>query len=135
MPPATRVGRIVTDGDTTIAYLREQVRAFVHERDWEQFHNPKDLAGAIAIEAAELMEVFLWMSGAQAAEAACQPGTRRRIEEELADVLILCLSLANRLDLDLAGVFLAKLRANAEKYPAAQARGSAAKYTAYRQQD
>jgi NTP pyrophosphatase (non-canonical NTP hydrolase) len=122
----------VSDADTTVGDLRNRVRAFVADRDWEQFHNAKDLAGAIAIEAAELMELFLWMTPTQVVEVSVQMETRRRIEEELADVLILCLSLANRLDIDVTAALLAKLRANAEKYPEDQARGSAAKYTAYR---
>jgi NTP pyrophosphatase (non-canonical NTP hydrolase) len=120
------------DDQTTLRDLREQVRAFVRERDWEQFHSAKELATAIAIEAAELMEPLLWLRPEEAAQALAQPETRRRVEEELADVLILCLSLANALELDVAQTVATKLRANAEKYPAALARGSARKYTHYR---
>ncbi|HWE63946.1 MAG TPA: MazG-like family protein [Chloroflexota bacterium] len=119
------------DTDTTLQDLREQVRTFVREREWEQFHSVKELATAIAIEAAELMEPLLWMAPGEAEQALQQPATRRQVEEELADVLILCMSLANKLDSDLSAVVAAKLRANAAKYPADQARGSARKYTHY----
>ena len=119
------------DAESTLHDLREHVRHFVRERDWEQFHNPKDLAAAIAIEAAELMEVFLWMSPGEVDEALQQTETRQRVREELADVLILCLSLANRLEIDVADAVIGKLQTNAEKYPAVIVRGNAKKYTQY----
>lgn len=121
----------MTDSGTTLRDLREQVRAFVRERDWEQFHSAKELAAAIAIEAAELMEPLLWMRPEEAEQALEQPATRRQVEDELADVLILCMSLANALDVDVARIMTAKLQTNAEKYPAAVVRGSARKYTHY----
>ena len=120
------------DAEITLHDLRLRVGQFVRERDWEQFHSPKDLAAAIAIEAAELQEIFLWMGAEEAAAAIAQPETLQRTREELADVLILCLSLANRLQIEVGDVVIEKLRANAEKYPAERARGSARKYTAYR---
>jgi NTP pyrophosphatase (non-canonical NTP hydrolase) len=119
------------DDDTTILSLRQRIDAFVAERDWGQFHNAKDLAAAIAIEAAELMELFLWKTPREVADASRQPATRQRIEEELADVLILCLSLANRLEIDLSAAVLSKVAANGVKYPAARVRGRADKYTSY----
>lgn len=119
------------DQATTVLDLRERVRAFVRERDWEQFHNPKDLAAAIAIEAAELMEPFLWQGPDEAERTAMEAPDRQRVVDELADVLILCLSMANRLDLDLATAIASKLEANAARYPAHLARGSARKYTHY----
>lgn len=119
------------DDETTLHNLREQVRAFARERDWEQFHTVKELATAIAIEAAELMEPLLWMTPQDAEQALARSSTRRQVEEELADVLILSLSMANRLNLDVAQIVGAKLRANAAKYPAALVRGSARKYTYY----
>jgi dCTP diphosphatase len=121
----------MNDSDSTIVTLRDHIRAFVRERDWEQFHNPKDLAGAIAIEAAELMELFLWKTPGEVLQARQDTGARQRIEEELADVLILCFSLANQLEIDVTTTLLAKLAINAAKYPAERARGNAAKYTAY----
>jgi dCTP diphosphatase len=121
----------MSDGDSTVLSLRHQVEAFVSERDWQQYHNAKDLAGAIAIEAAELMELFLWKSPEEVEGVILNSALGHRIEEELADVLILSLSLANRLNIDVAAVIEAKLVINATKYPADLARGRAEKYTHY----
>ena len=121
----------MVDADTTILTLRERVEAFVQARDWEQFHNAKDLAGAIAIEAAELMELFLWKTPSEVASVVQDADARHRIAEELSDVLILCLSLANRLDIDVATAVSGKVQANEAKYPADLARGKANKYTSY----
>ena len=121
----------MTDAETTILHLRERIEMFVHERDWAQFHNPKDLAAAIAIEAGELMELFLWKSAAEVAAAVTQPDHERRLREELADIVILCCCLANRLDIDLSTAVHAKVDANAAKYPAHLSRGRADKYTRY----
>lgn len=119
------------DADITLLSLRRRVVAFVRERDWEQFHNAKDLAAAIAIEAAEMMELFLWKTPEQVDAVGRQPLSRQRLEEELADVLILCLSLANRLEVDVSDAVSRKMAANAAKYPADLARGRADKYTSY----
>jgi dCTP diphosphatase len=121
----------MSDADTTIIDLRIQVESFVHARDWETFHNPKDLASAIAIEAAELMDIFLWKGPEEVDEAVVHTDSRNNIEEELADVVILCLSLANRLEIDVADAVTAKLTSNERKYPAEQVRGRANKYTEY----
>ncbi len=120
-----------TDGDTTILALRERVSAFVRERDWEQFHQPKDLAAAIAIEAGELLERFLWRTPAEVEAVARRPEARGPIADELADVVIYCLSLANRLELDVTTAVGAKLAANEARYPARLVRGRADKYTHY----
>jgi NTP pyrophosphatase (non-canonical NTP hydrolase) len=119
-----------TDSDTTIRQLRDQVAAFARERDWEQFHTPKDLAVGLSIEAAELLELFLWKSPPEVEELTQQPDARQRVAEELADILIFSLNLTNRLDLDLAAAVHAKLAANAAKYPVEKAKGSSKKYTA-----
>jgi NTP pyrophosphatase (non-canonical NTP hydrolase) len=121
----------MNDAETTLLHLRECVGAFVRERDWEQFHNAKDLAAAIAIEGAELLELFLWQTPSEVEEGAGRAEMRRRIAEEMADVVILCLSLANRLDMDVADAVGTKIEANAAKYPAHLARGKADKYTHY----
>jgi len=121
----------MVDADTTILTLRERVEAFVQARDWEQFHNAKDLASAIAIEAAEIMELFLWKTPSEVELVAQDADARHRIAEELADVLILCLSLANRLDIDIAAAVSSKVQANEAKYPADVVRGKADKYTSY----
>jgi len=107
--------------------LREALRAFAAERDWEQFHSPKNLAMSVMIEAAELGEHFQWRQTGEAAEL--PPGERDRIALEMADVLLYLVRLADRLDIDLAAAAWRKLALNAERYPAELARGSAAKYT------
>jgi len=100
--------------------LQEALIAFRNERDWEQFHNPKDLALALSIEAAELNELFLWKKAEQA-----DPD---KIKEELADVLAYAILLAEKYDLDINEIVLAKIRKNGEKYPVHKAKGSATKY-------
>lgn len=105
------------------------VRAFRDAREWSQFHTPKNLAAALAIEAAELQECFLWKTDAEVeAEMAAGP-KRDAVAEEVADVLMFALLLADRLGLDVGQVIAAKLAANERKYPVALARGSARKYT------
>lgn len=105
------------------------VRAFRDAREWSQFHTPKNLAAALAIEAAELQECFLWKTDGEV-EAEITAGPRRQaVAEELADVLMFALLLADRLGLDVGQVITAKLAANERKYPVALARGSARKYT------
>ncbi|HEX6509480.1 MAG TPA: MazG-like family protein [Chloroflexota bacterium] len=119
------------DSDMTLLALRRRIRAFVQAREWESFHNPKDLAAAIAIEAAELMELFLWKDPQEVDQAVGQQESRGRIEEELADIVILCLSLANRLEIDVADAVTAKVASNEVRYPTELARGKAHKYTHY----
>ena len=102
----------------------EQVLAFRDERDWKQYHTPKDLAISLSLEAAELLEVFQW-SGA---DLECRERLPE-LREELADVVMYAVLLADRLGLDLDEIVLEKLRRNAEKYPAEKARGRKEKYT------
>jgi NTP pyrophosphatase (non-canonical NTP hydrolase) len=101
-----------------------QARAFRDERDWAQFHNPKDLALSISLEASELLECFQW-SGADLDV----PDKRERMAEELADVMIYCALFADAAGIDAVEAMARKLEANARKYPVGKARGSAAKYT------
>ncbi|MGA2018143.1 MAG: nucleotide pyrophosphohydrolase [Opitutaceae bacterium] len=117
------------DSATTLAELKERVLAFARERDWEQFHSPKNLSMALAAEAGELMEHFLWASPEESREVALQPQKRARIGEELADVVIYALEFANATGLDIAANIEAKMQANARKYPIDKARGRSAKYT------
>ena len=98
--------------------------AFRDERDWKQYHTPKDLAISLSLEAAELLEVFQW-SGA---DLECRERLPE-LREELADVVMYAVLLADRLGLDLDEIVLEKLRRNAEKYPAEKARGRKEKYT------
>jgi dCTP diphosphatase len=119
----------LSDSATTLAELKERVLAFARERDWEQFHAPKNLSMALAAEAAELMEHFLWASPEQSRAVAADPAKRARIAEELADVVIYALEFANATGLDVAANIEAKMASNARKYPVEKARGRSAKYT------
>jgi dCTP diphosphatase len=111
------------DSTTTVADLRDAVRQFVDERDWRQFHTPKNLAMSLAIEAAELMEHFQWLTPEQSRAVAGDAGKLHDVGEELADVLCYALALANELQLDVADCIRRKLVRNAEKYPADEFRG------------
>ncbi len=109
--------------------LRQRQRAFVAERDWEQFHSPKNLAMALSVEAAELAELFQWLTEEQS--AAMDEALRRRAAEELADVLWFLVRMADRLDVDLLAASEAKLAQNERKYPAGRVRGQSRKYDEY----
>lgn len=111
------------DEETAIGSLREVVRGFVEERDWRQFHTPKNISMAMAIECAELMEHFQWIDGDQSRGVANEPEKLRAVEEELADVLCYVLALANELDIDLATALDMKMVKNRLKYPAEEYRG------------
>jgi len=111
------------DETTTVAELRAVMAAFVAERAWEKFHQPKNLAMSLAIEAAELMEEFQWLDVAESAQVAADPAKREAISDEMADVLAYLFSLANRLEIDLATAFLRKTEKTRRKYPAAEYRG------------
>ncbi len=119
----------MTDSSTTLAEVKGRVMAFARERDWEQFHAPKNLAMALAAEAGELMEHFLWCSPAESAAIARDPAKRGKIADELADVVIYALEFANATGLDVASAIEAKMAANAQKYPVEKAKGRADKYT------
>ena len=118
----------LTDSTACLAELKNRILAFARERDWEQFHAPKNLSMALAAEAAELMEHFLWASPEKSREIACDPAKRQMIAEELADVVIYALEFANSTCLDVAGAIEDKMAANARKYPVEKARGRADKY-------
>src|ERR1041384_2270225 len=119
----------MTDSSTTLAELKARVLAFARERDWEQFHAPKNLSMALAGEAAELMEHFLWAPPGASRPVVSDPDKRQKISEELADVVIYALEFANVTGLDVAAAIEAKMAANAKKYPVEKARGRADKYT------
>jgi dCTP diphosphatase len=109
--------------------LRDALREFAAARDWDQFHSPKNLAMALAGEAGELLEVFQWRS--QAASYALDARALSQAQEELADILIYLVRLADKLDVDLLVAATDKIAANGRKYPADRVRGSARKYTDY----
>ena len=111
------------DHVTTLNDLKQWLRAFVEERDWGQFHAPKNLSMSLAIEAAELMEHFQWESVEASREVATDAARLAEVGEELADVLCYAISLANALDLDIATIVRDKMAKNALKYPADRFRG------------
>lgn len=113
---------------SSIGDLINEIVKFRDERDWRQFHTPKDLAAAIAIESAELQERFLWKSESDITADLADPVKRDKVVEELADILIYALLLADRLDVPVDQAILTKLAANALKYPVAASRGNAKKY-------
>lgn len=114
-----------TDSNTNIRYLITQVREFVEERDWEKYLNPKDLAESICIEAAELLQLFQWTKPEESQQFKSKPSKVQRIKEELADVVIYCLSMANTLNIDLTTAILEKIEHNKKKYPPKQDKGKA----------
>lgn len=108
------------------------LRAFRDDRDWKQFHYPKDLAAAIAIEAGELQELFLWKTNDEVAADLATPSRRQAVVDEVADVLICTLLLADCLGIDIDEAVRHKTAANAKKYPVSKAKGTARKYTELR---
>jgi NTP pyrophosphatase (non-canonical NTP hydrolase) len=106
--------------------LRNALRVFAKDREWDQFHSPKNLAIAVSVEAAELLEHFQWRN---TNEEALDSATRDRVAEEMADVLLYLIRLADKLDVDLLGAADQKMKANAKKYPVEKSRGSSKKYT------
>ncbi|MGO0694182.1 nucleotide pyrophosphohydrolase [Pseudomonas guariconensis] len=112
-----------------VKQIQQQLRKFAQERDWEQFHTPKNLASALAVEASELLEVFQWLTDAQSSAITEDERQLRKVEEEMADVALYLLRLADVLGVDLQRAIDRKLRINAEKYPVEKARGNAKKYT------
>lgn len=108
--------------------LVRQVLAFRDERDWRQFHSPKDLAISISLEAAELLEHFQWKSPAEVAALVADPQGQRQVSWEMADILILLISLADVLGTDLVKAAQEKLQENERRYPVERARGTARKY-------
>ena len=114
-----------------IHILQSLIMQFAIDRDWLQFHTPKNLSMAISAETAELMEHFLWISDWEQAEQSYPPEKIQKIREELADVLILCFQMANILQLDIQEIMLEKIRLNNQKYPVEKAKGNALKYTEF----
>lgn len=110
--------------------LRTRLRQFAGERDWDQFHSPKNLAMALIVEAAELVEHFQWLTEEQSQSLPDEK--RAEIEAELADILIYLVRIADKLNIELYPATLAKLEQNARKYPAGQVRGQSKKYNEYK---
>jgi dCTP diphosphatase len=111
------------DTTTTVAELRQIIADFVAERDWSQFHSPKNVSMALAIEAAELMEHFQWLTTEDSRSLAADPKKLADVGEELADVIGYSFALANELGIDVSSAIRAKMVKNAQKYPADKFRG------------
>jgi len=120
---------LMNDKDTQLQAIKDRVLAFAQERDWEQFHSPKNLSMAISAEAAELMEHFLWQSPEASRSDMDIEKLRAKVEEELADVFIFAIQFANVTGMDIAAIIEAKIKRNAEKYPVEKAKGRSVKYT------
>jgi dCTP diphosphatase len=111
--------------------LTRMVIEFRDARDWGQYHNPKDLAISLSLEAAELLEIFQWKDVQEVEAIKSDPEARRRVREEVGDVLIYALNMCNTFGFDPAEVILKKLELNEKKYPVEKAKGNAEKYTKY----
>ena len=109
------------DSATTIQQLKDEITKFADERDWEQFHTPKNLCMSIAIEAAELMEHFQWIRPEEV--AGFDDAKKLEVQEELADVVAYCIAFANTMNIDIAQAFKHKMARNREKYPADEFKG------------
>ena len=112
---------------TELDKLRNAVRKFAAERDWDQFHSPKNLAMALSVEAAELLELFQWLTEPQSRALTAED--HAKVSDEIADVLIYLLRVADKLGIDPVAAAQRKMIANAKKYPADKARGNNTKYT------
>ena len=117
------------DDVVNLGELKKQVLSFARERDWEQFHSPKNLSMALAAEAAELMEHFLWIDSEASRATLAKKRLRTAVEEELADIVIYALEFANQTGVDLAAAIESKLKQNAIKYPVEKSKGRSVKYT------
>lgn len=113
------------DRNTVIKELIVAVQEFLKERSWEKYHNPKDLAESICIEAAELLQLFQWIKPEESEEFKRDQHKVGRIKGELADVVIYCLSMANTLNIDLTTAILEKIESNKKKYPSEHYKGKA----------
>ncbi len=115
MPPA--------DTSTTLQNLKDQMRAWVSARQWEKFHLPKNLAASVCIEAAELLELFQWLTPEEAQAKSADASFRQEVSEEMSDVLMYLISLANAMEIDIAAAVAAKMKKNETKYPAEKFQG------------
>jgi NTP pyrophosphatase (non-canonical NTP hydrolase) len=110
-----------------LTQLRDALRKFADERDWDQYHSPKNLASALSVEAAELLERFQWLTEDESRKL--PPEELQKVREEMADVLNYLVRLADKLDVNLLEAAREKIQLNAQKYPVDKSRGSAKKYS------
>lgn len=120
----------MSDDTTTLEQLKKAAATFVQERDWQQFHSPKNLSMDIAIEAAEIMEKFMWIKDDDSLQHFEK--IRSEVEDELSDTLLAILCFANTCNIDLTSAFSKKLEEIKKKYPIEKVKGRADKYTAYK---
>ena len=118
--PSPRIG-------AELIAIRDLLRSFAAERDWDQFHSPKNLATALCVEAAELLEHFQWLTDEASASLDCEH--QQRVSEEMADVFLYLIRLADKLNVDLVEAAYGKIQINAQRYPINKARGSSRKHT------
>lgn len=116
------------DRNTTLVQLKEILEKFRDEREWKQYHTPKNLAEAISIEAGELLENFLWKKDADIEEGLKDPIFREKIKHELADILCFCINFSNVTDIDIASAVIDKIEHNRKKYPVEKSKGKHTKY-------
>jgi NTP pyrophosphatase (non-canonical NTP hydrolase) len=108
--------------------INKTLNQFIKERDWDQFHSPKNLAMALSVECSELVEQFQWVTERQSEEMVQDPKSRIKMEEEIADIFIYLLRIATKAGIDIQAAALTKIQKNADKYPVEKAKGSAKKY-------
>lgn len=111
-----------------IKYIQERLAGFAAERDWDQFHSPKNLVMALAGEVGELLEIFQWLTEEQSQNICAEANGKRRVEEEVADIAIYLARLCDKLEIDLGKAVLDKIALNEQKYPVNKAKGNAKKY-------
>jgi NTP pyrophosphatase (non-canonical NTP hydrolase) len=116
------------DHETKIHELKEKIKEFCDKRDWDQFHNAKELAIALSIEASELLEIFRWKNPEEVKSLFEDPKKKEDIEDEMADILYFLVRIAQRYDLDLSEALDRKMEKNEKKYPVDKAKGSNKKY-------
>jgi dCTP diphosphatase len=119
--PSAKEPRPLVDSKATLAWLRQMMREFVAERAWEKYHTPRNLAASVAVEAGELLELFQWWTteggDQRKAELMQDAAFKKAVGEELCDVMMYCVSLANAMDLEIAPTIAAKMAKNRLKYP------------------
>ena len=106
-----------SDVSTTISQLKDEIQQFVQDRNWGQYHTPKNLGMSIAIEAAEIMEHFQWHSSKDSVDLIKVPEIKQQVADELADVLVYCLVLANQADIDISSALRSKMARNQTRFP------------------
>lgn len=117
------------DNNTSIQDLKDRLLKFRDERNWEQFHDPKNLAEAISIEAGELLEQFLWKSKEEIEKDLQDEANHEKMKHELADIICFCINLSNVTGIDIASAVIDKIEHNQNKYPIEKAKDTAKKYT------